>query len=322
MRLAAEEWKQRLNARTIDADTAIAEALLEMKKPDEAIKQLEPHRAMILEDVRTQPQAAVMLARAMLARNDGEAARAMLKPLLADAVGRRMWLTLALGAAPDLSDAVAWVEDVVSATPTENLVEERWSIASAWTNLARKYNDRKLLENAAEQLNAYLGTHPRDGEALFLQAGVNLELGRMSASETGFRAVLSAKPDHAEAANDLACLLTRQNRNLDEAEKLARLAVQKQPKNANFHDSLARVLLARKQLDAAQAAFELALRLDPDHVEAHVGLARTYNERGNQDRARRELQQVETRLRRNGSVAPATQEELASLRAALGPATP
>jgi predicted Zn-dependent protease len=134
--------------------------------------------------------------------------------------------------------------------------------------------------------------------------------------------VLSAKPDHAEAANDLACLLTRQNRNLEEAEKLARLATQKQPKNANFQDSLGRVLLARKQLDAAQAAFELALRLDPDLVEAQVGLARTYIERGNAARARRELQQVETRLRRNGSVAPATQEEVVSLRATLEPAVP
>ncbi len=316
MRVAAEKWKSRSSTGTLEADTAIAEALLETNKPAEALAQLEPHRSTIQADVRAQPQAAVVMARAMLAQENGSGARDLLTPLLKDVGGRRMWVMISVGAAKTLNESVRWIESVAAATPSENL-DERLAIATAWTQIARKYDDRATLERAAEKLADYLTTRPRDGEALLMMGTAYLHLGKHAAAETAIRAILDSKPDHPAAANDLACLLVAENRSLDEAEKLARVAIGKAPTSAVFQDTLARVLLARQQIDASKATFETALRLDPDLVDARVGYARVLHEKGDAAGAARELKRVDTQLQTNPQAARRLQTELTALRAQL-----
>ncbi|HEY0010227.1 MAG TPA: tetratricopeptide repeat protein, partial [Tepidisphaeraceae bacterium] len=316
MRLAAEQWRSRLGGRTLDADTAIAEALVEMKQPAEALKHLEPMRDAITADVRTQPLAAVVLARAMVARGDGAAARDMLAPLLKDAAGRRMWLMIANAGTPSLTEAAAWLDRVAAATPKERW-EERWSVASTMVNIARKFDDAATLQRACDVLTAYLDAHPRDGDALLLQAGVYQQLGKSQAAETSLRAVLELKPGQAAAANDLAYLLLSQNRVLDEAETLARRAVEGAPEAGAFHDTLARVLHARGRRDAARISFETALRLEPELVEARVGFARVLYDNGDVAAAQRELRRIENQLKANPAAAKHVQSELSLVREQL-----
>lgn len=316
MQLAAEQWKTRAPGVRLDADTAVAEALIELKQPDQAIARLDPHRAAIERDVRTQTQSAVVLARAMLASNRGQAAREMLQPMLKDTTGRRQWRQLAVVAAPTLLEGSAWLDAVAAATPKEE-VDEQFEEARAWEALGRKFDDNASLEHAAVALNEYLTVRKQDGQALLLLGNIHHQLGRLQAAESALRAILGSKPDHPAAANDLACLLTAQNRSLDEAEKLARLAVSKNPDTASYHDTLARVLMARNQLDPAKASFETALRLDPELLDARVGLARLLRQTGNTPAALRELDRVNTQLKARPGSGKHLKTEIDALREQL-----
>lgn len=316
LQLAAEQWKTRSASARLDADVAVAEALVELKQPEDAIARLEPHRANIERDVRAQTQAAVVLARAMLASNRGKSARDMLQPMLKDTTGRRQWRQLAVGAAPTHTEAAAWLEAVAAATP-KGQVDEQFEEARAWEALGRKFEDKASLERAIATLNAYLAVRAQDGQALMLLGTIHHQLGHLQAAESALRAILGSKPDHPAAANDLACLLTAQNRSLDEAEKLARLAVSKSPDSAGFHDTLARVLLAKNQLEPAKASFETALRLDPALLDARVGLARLLRQTGNTPGALRELDRVNTQLNAHPGTGKHLKAEIETLRAQL-----
>jgi tetratricopeptide (TPR) repeat protein len=318
MKLAAEQWKSRLASGSLEADVAIAEALLETGSSEAAIAHLQPHRDLIDADVRTQPQAAVVIARAMLMDDNGRSARELLKPLLQDVSGRRIWQMIALGACRTLDESRTWLAAVESATPTDS-VDEKYALSKCWITIARKYDDTKTLELAADRLAEYVAQRPRDGEALLLIGGAYLQLDRIAPAEAALRAILQNEPEHAAAANDLACLLVSQNRSLDEAEKLARVAAKKNPTNAAFQDTLARALLARGQFDAAKTVFESALKLDPDLVVARVGYARTLKTIGDTAAASRELKRVDTQLQVNPRAGRHLEEELSQLRAQLSP---
>lgn len=318
MKLAAEQWKSRSSSGSFEADIAIAEALLESGAPDAAIKQLSPHRARIDADVRTQPQASVVVARAMLAEGNGRSAQELLKPLLADVSGRRVWQMIALGACSTLEESTTWLAAAQAATPADSL-DEKYALAKCWITIARKYDDQKTLELAADRLAEYIAQRPRDGEALLLIGGAYFQSGRLEQAEASLRAILRSEPEHPAAANDLACLLIAQNRSLDEAEKLARLAADKHPANAAYQDTLARALLARGQHDAAKAVFEAALKLDPDLIVARVGYARALKSAGDTAAASRELKRVDTQLKTNPRAGKHLEGELSELRAQLSP---
>lgn len=318
MKLAAEQWKSRLTGNTLEADIAIAEALLETGSTQSALEQLSPYRELVEADVRTQPNAAVLLARALLAQNEGQRARNLLKPLLQDVSGRRMWQFLSVNACPSLPEAVQWMNMTESSTPAES-VDEHYSLAKCWLALARKYDDSATLQRAVDRLADYLHKRPKDGEALLLIGGGYYELNQMEQAESAFRAILQNVPDHPAAANDLACLLLSQNRSLDEAEKLAQKAVSQQPSNPAFQDTLGRVLLARKKLDSAKSAFESALKMDPDMVAARVGYARTLKAIGDTTAAIRELKRADTQIRINPRLGKYLENELTDLRAQLSP---
>lgn len=316
MKLAAEQWKSRLTGNTLEADIAIAEALLETGSIQSAVEQLAPYRELIEADVRTQPNAAALLARAFLAQNEGPKARNLLKPLLQDVSGRRMWQFLSVHACPSLDEAVVWMNMIESSTPAEN-VDEHYSLAKCWLILARKYDDTLILQRAVDRLADYLNKRPRDGEALLLIGGGYYQLNQMEQAESAFRAILQHAPDHPAAANDLACLLLSQNRSLDEAEKLAKTATNRQPSNPAFQDTLGRVLLARGQLADAKSAFESALKLDPDMVAARIGYARTLKAIGNTGEAIRELKRADTQIRISPRLGKHLERELIDLRAQL-----
>lgn len=319
MKLAAEQWKSRTGAGALEPDIAIAEALLETGSPDAAIKQLQPHRERIDADVRTQPQAAVVIARSMLAQGNGRSARELLKPLLQEVSGRRIWQMIALGACRTLEESTLWLNTVEAATPADS-IDEKHALAKCWITIARNHDDLKTLQLAADRLADHIAVRPRDGEALLLIGGAYLQLDQIQQAESAFRAILQSEPEHPAAANDLACLLVAQNRSLDAAEKLARIATGKSPTNAAYQDTLARALFARGQLDAAKAVFESALKLNPDLVAARVGYARTLKATGDTDAASRELKRVDTLIQANPRDGKHLQGELSELRAQLTPA--
>jgi tetratricopeptide (TPR) repeat protein len=87
---------------------------------------------------------------------------------------------------------------------------------------------------------------------------------------------------------DLAISLIGVNR-LEEARKNLDDALRYDPKLAQAHYQLGRVLEMQGQFDAAAEALTKASELDPEYPEPHLALGRLYHRTGNRQRAEDEI---------------------------------
>ncbi|MFO7582598.1 tetratricopeptide repeat protein, partial [Guyparkeria sp.] len=86
------------------------------------------------------------------------------------------------------------------------------------------------------------------------------------------RSIIDREPEHASALNALGYTLADLNRDLDEAETLIGQALQIDPGNAAYMDSLGWLKYRQGKLDEAQAALETAYRQSPNaEIGAHLG---------------------------------------------------
>ncbi len=122
-------------------------------------------------------------------------------------------------------------------------------------------NSLMLMENpekAGEVLRAGLTRVDENNsegrrELMFALANVCHELGDESQTEQWLRRVLEISPDHAPALNYLGYFYADLGRNLDEALKLIERALEKDPENGHYLDSMGWVLF---KLGRAESALE------------------------------------------------------------------
>jgi len=313
---ATDAWRARLPGPTLDLAAAQAEALLGQEKTDAALDVLKPYRQSIAADARAQPQAATVLARALLSAGKPTEAIALIGPLFRDAAGRRTGRDLARSVARTLSDALACVDAVNAATPS-TAWDEQNDQADLLADIGRKFDDQATLEKAMAKYRDYLKVAPTDNDATLDLAGLEQQLGDSAAAEKHLRGLLTADPGYVAAKNDLACLLLAREARLDEAERLARSAVAGAPTVAAYQDTLARILSATGRPAEARSAFQAALRLDPNLIPARLGLARLMRDQGDTTAARVELRRVDGTLRANPRAGVYVADELSALRAEL-----
>ena len=92
------------------------------------------------------------------------------------------------------------------------------------------------------------------------------QLKRLAEAEIAYRDALRAKGDHPGVLNNLAMLLASQKIQLGEALGFAKAAVQANPTQANYYDTLGVVQQAMGDAPAARQSFEKALALKPDNA--------------------------------------------------------
>ena len=156
--------------------------------------------------------------------------------------------------------------------------------------LARLYLAEKKSDLAIKQLQAALEANPKQLGAHMLLAIIFDSQKRFDRSEKHYRAILDLNPNFAPAANNLAFLLAEQNKNLDEALGLARVAKEKMPDDPNVMDTLGWVYYKKGIYDMAIIEFGDALEKMPENpaILFHLGMA--YYQKGDKERARNELQ--------------------------------
>jgi len=98
-----------------------------------------------------------------------------------------------------------------------------------------------------------------DADLLYEVAHLYDRVGQKSTTEQVLRDVLRLDPSHASAANDLGYTLSEDGRALDEAEALTRRAVDADPANPSFLDSLGWVQYKRGRFDEARQTLERAV---------------------------------------------------------------
>jgi len=118
-------------------------------------------------------------------------------------------------------------------------------------------------------------------ETLYFMRGAMYEkLKKLSEAEAEFREVLRLSPDNASALNYLGYMLADANLRLQEAHQLISRAVQLEPYNGAFLDSLGWALFRLGKLEEAESYLRLALeRVSRDPI-VHDHLGDVYFERG------------------------------------------
>ncbi len=133
---------------------------------------------------------------------------------------------------------------------------------------------------------------PGDRDLLFLQGAACERTGRLDDAAEAFQSVLAEDPDDAAAANYLGYMWADAGTHLDEALALIRHAVELEPGNDAYLDSLGWVHFRLGHLSEAESWLRRAVRLGGRDGTLLAHLGEVLAARGERDEARQLLQRA------------------------------
>ncbi|GBC77227.1 Beta-barrel assembly-enhancing protease [bacterium HR08] len=128
---------------------------------------------------------------------------------------------------------------------------------------------------------------PRNNGLLIQLSLIQERLGRFAEAEATLRQVLERDADNATALNNLGYYLAERGERLDEALELIRRAVNIEPTNGAFLDSLGWVYFQLGNLEEAERYLEQAVLYQPRDATIHEHLGDLHQRRGRLDQALR-----------------------------------
>ncbi len=135
------------------------------------------------------------------------------------------------------------------------------------------YLSKDRFKDAQNIVKEALASSP-DSQRLRFQLGAAYERQKdYSSAEEEFRRLLTADPDYAEALNYLGYMFAEQGIRLAEAQELIQRAVDLEPSNGAFLDSLGWVYFKQNKLDEAEEHLREAVRLEAQDsvILEHLG---------------------------------------------------
>ena len=132
---------------------------------------------------------------------------------------------------------------------------------------------------------------PPRAALLLNEALAHHKAGRLQEAEEGYREILRADPDHAEANHLLGLAAFQAGRHGPASEHISR-AIRSNTGQAQYHKNLGNALFEQGRLEEATAAFERAVALAPDFPEAQNNLATALRKGGRAGEARAALERV------------------------------
>lgn len=155
----------------------------------------------------------------------------------------------------------------------EKFRREHPEAREAAEQLALIYHQQKRLPEALRVLDATRDAVKSDPDLLYYVAHMYGRIDQKKTEEQLLEAVVTLDPRHASASNDLGYGWADEGKNLARAEELIRVAVEAEPDNQSYLDSLGWVLYKRAKFAESRVFFERAIgpatRPDPvvlDHM--------------------------------------------------------
>jgi tetratricopeptide (TPR) repeat protein len=177
--------------------------------------------------------------------------------------------------------AVSWARRLVDTQP-DSIGPRR--LLARYLREAHRYSD------AIDQIGELRRRQPGDAGLLLDLGFCREQLGDVPGAIEAGRDALGLAPDAAPALNFLGYLLADHERDLPEAEKLIRRAVEQDPDNGAYVDSMGWLLFRLGQYDRAREQLERAVALTGGDPVIHEHLGDVYAQLKMFDRARREYQ--------------------------------
>lgn len=151
------------------------------------------------------------------------------------------------------------------------------------------YSEAKRGKDAVEAANKALemtGQDERRQIALLTLATAQNISGDFKSAEATLRSILKTSPGNPIALNNLGYFLVERNERLDEALGMIRQAVETEPNNSSYLDSLGWAYFKLGKLEEAEENLRKAARLDPTSATIHDHLGDVYQKRGKTELAR------------------------------------
>jgi len=141
----------------------------------------------------------------------------------------------------------------------------------------KRYSDMAGALDAAEKLSQ----SKQDKQTVIFMRGAMLEkMKNFEAAEAEFRKVLALEPDNASALNYLGYMLADRHERLDEAQKMISRAVELDPQNGAYLDSLGWVYYQQNRLDQAADYLQRAVQRISKDPTIHDHLGDVYFKQG------------------------------------------
>ena len=288
--VAAKEWRKRRRHSPMQPDMAIASILVELDRADEAMAHIEPHIDRVFANDPQPDVASYTIVQTLVANGNVQRAAALVEPYFTDqSAWRDAWLQLATNAPVEES------AEMLNVVAPDMLAEETGSLgaAAAWMQLGKRSGNESHLDRAESFANqAFEGESTRTDALLMLGAIADLR-NHFDESEKFYRDALARQPEHPVAMNNLAYVLLRTDRSLEEADKLSARTVELHPTIHAFLDTRALVLLKLDKAREAESFARQAIQLDGSDATYHLTLARSLLKQSKFDEAQFTVEQAE-----------------------------
>jgi Flp pilus assembly protein TadD len=126
--------------------------------------------------------------------------------------------------------------------------------------------------------------------ATVLLGSARQSIGQQDEAVKLFRHAQELQPDDPRVLNNLARAIVETNGNIDEALRLAQLAVKSSPNQPNFTDTLGWIYLKKNLTDGALQLFNTLVRKHPDDPTFRYHLGAALFQKGDMQGARIALQ--------------------------------
>ncbi len=176
-------------------------------------------------------------------------------------------------------DGVSLWQDVVSKSPGN---------ARAYNNLGFEYMNKKLFDNAINEIQTAIRLKPEYEDAYFNLGVTYKTLMMLDRAKEEFLIALKLAPNDADAHYNLG--LIYQNENMpDKALEQYKTAIKLKPDFADVYSDLARLYRMQGMFADAVRNLQIDIQLRPDNAAAHFNLGLVYFDMGQMENARREL---------------------------------
>ena len=267
----AREWKTRSGANALPADLAVSEALIRLRRFDEAVAVVDPYVKNFSMDRRAHLPAVFRKAEALsLAGRDDAAATVLATITKGDPATWAGWLGYASDRLPP-EKAVAWAKRAESSAEGGD-AGLAWQAAIVRANALTQMKSPVAAE-ARDKLAALARAPGRGGEYLASAALAYDQADDLPQAETLYREAMAAGINGVAVKNNMAMILIRKGGAAPEALKLAQEVVAAAPNVSTFLDTLATTQAAAGDLDQAEASLVKAVNLDPATAEWRIHLA-------------------------------------------------
>ncbi len=137
-------------------------------------------------------------------------------------------------------------------------------------NMALLYIEQGNYPKALQYMEKELKNQPDDANLYYNLGSLNFQLGELEAAAENYNNCLALDSTHATAMNDLAWLYTQLETDLAEALRLSSRAVELEPENPAFLDTLAEVYYLRKEYYRALTYLRKAVAQDPPDLDYYL----------------------------------------------------